>query len=291
MEFFLTDFISYLLSEKGLSSHTIEAYKRDIYHFKLLLQRQNINNWNQVTQQHIINFIALKKEQLYASASLARALIALKVFFRFLKKEDYIEHNIAQLLDTPKVWQLIPTILSPQEMLHLLAQPDVNTLQGARDRAIFELLYACGLRVSELCHLKIADVDDCYVRVKGKGSKERIVPLGSQALNAIDHYLTLRDQNSCKRSEYLFLSKKGGLLHRITVWKLIKHYAIKADIEKCIFPHTFRHSFATHLLNNGADLRLIQEMLGHANISSTDLYTHVATNELNAAFHACHPRR
>lgn len=286
----LEDFATYLLSEKGLSLNTLEAYRRDIQSFIDVLERKGIHHRQAVAPQHIIDFLSLKKSQDYAPASVSRALIALKVFFRFLKREGLITQNIALLLETPKVWQLIPDVLSVAEMELLLSQPDPSCAKGARDRAILEVLYASGLRVSELCKLKISDVNDTYVRIQGKGGKERIVPIGTQAILAVDRYLAFRDGVENERQDALFVGKFNRPIDRVTVWKLVKKYAEQAGIVKTIFPHTFRHTFATHLLDNGADLRVIQEMLGHASISSTDRYTHVSTSHLQDAFRAFHPR-
>lgn len=289
MKEYLLDFLKYLSSEKGASHNTIEAYQRDIDQFIKFLETQSIHLWSDVQQENLIAFLSLKQNQKFASSSICRALIAIKVFFRFLKREKLIDSNFTSLLDSPKIWQLVPDILSLEKMEKLLQQPDPETRIGARDRAILEVLYACGLRVSELCTLKLYDVDDTYVRVKGKGGKERIVPLGSKAIEAIDYYLNFRD---CKeRDDALFIGKKNLPLSRITVWKMVKYYAKKAQITKSISPHTFRHTFATHLLDNGADLRIIQELLGHASIGTTDRYTHISNSQLHTAFECFHPRK
>ena len=215
------------------------------------------------------------------------SLIAIKVFFRFLKREGIISQNITLLLATPKIWQLIPDVLSIEEMEQLLNQPDLSLVKGVRDRAILEVLYASGLRVSELCGLTIRDVDDEYMRIRGKGGKERLVPIGRKAISAIDRYLHFRDG---PLEETLFVGKGGQPIDRVTVWKMIKSYAVQAGISKSISPHTFRHSFATHLLDNGADLRVIQELLGHSSITSTDRYTHISCSHLQQAFEEFHPR-
>ncbi len=227
----------------------------------------------------------------YASSSIARALIALKVYFRFLKKEGVHQEDIGQLLDTPKLWQILPDVLSTEEIELFLSQPDLCTNQGIRDKAIIELLYATGIRVSELCNLSIYDVDDDQIRVFGKGSKERIVPVSSRALLHIDTYLgKVRCLHDSEKEKKLFLTLKGKPIDRTSVWKLVKVYAKKAGIVKNIFPHMMRHSFASHLLDGGADLRIIQEMLGHSHISSTDRYTHVSLSKLHERFKSLHPR-
>jgi integrase/recombinase XerD len=215
-------------------------------------------------------------------------LIAVKVFFRYLKREGMIPQDPTLHLDTPKLWQLIPEVLSCEEVERLLAAPDQESPVGARDRAILEVLYASGLRVSEVCSLNIQDLDDTTLRVKGKGGKERVVPIAEVAVKAVDDYLTrFRGE---QEEEALFLNERGKRMDRQLVWKQIKFYAKKAGIDKRISPHTLRHSFATHLLDNGADLRVIQEMLGHASIATTDRYTHVSQHHLKSAFDAFHPR-
>lgn len=287
----LNDFLIYLASEKGLSSNTIEAYKRDIVAFAKFLKKKADLSFTNTTEVQIVEFLGLLKKRGYATSSAARNLIALKVFFKFLKREGVIQNNAAHYLETPKLWQLIPEILTVAEVERLLLQPDENDPFGARDRAILEILYSSGLRVSELCSLKIHSIDETFVRIKGKGSKERVVPIGRKALQALDFYLIhYRDQLGSPNQETLFLNKKGNPINRTAVWKMIKEYGRQAGIVKNISPHTLRHSFATHLLEHGADLRVIQEMLGHANISSTDRYTHISYLKLKKSFHSFHPR-
>lgn len=289
----IQDFIVHLLSERGLSRHTGEAYQRDLTDFCMFLQVRQVGNWEQVQQQHWIDFLSQKQVQGYASASLCRALIALKVFFRFLKREGVVPRHPGIDLETPKLWQILPEVLTPEEINRLLGQADLKTWKGLRDRAILEVLYASGLRVSELCQLNLYDVNDEDVRIKGKGGKERLVPIGSHAIAAVDAYLGFRDlpQAASPQSCPLFISERGKRITRVAIWTMVKQYARQAGIKKNISPHTLRHSFATHLLDNGADLRIIQEMLGHANISSTDRYTHISRTHLHAAFEAFHPRR
>lgn len=287
----LKDFIIYLASERGLAANTMEAYERDTQAFFSFLKERFIQSWSQVETQHMIDFLAYKHQIKHASASLCRYLMAVKVLFRFLKREGVITENVTQHLETPRLWQCIPEILAPDEIDALFAQPPVQTPKGARDRAILEVLYASGLRVSELCQLKLYDLDDTYVRVQGKGGKERIVPIGEKAITAVDHYLAYRSLAKDDREEFLFVTKSNRALSRITVWGMIKQYAKQAGIKKNISPHTLRHSFATHLLENGADLRVIQEMLGHTSISSTDRYTQVSCRHLQEAFRAFHPRQ
>ncbi len=282
------EFLRYLRAERGLSSNTLEAYGRDVTTF---LQQIGQKAVGEIQRDDVITFLANLQSKNYASSSIARALIALKVFFRFLKRDKLHVQDVGQFLDTPKLWQLLPDVLSSTEIEALLTQPDCTTNQGMRDKAILELLYATGIRVSELCNLAIYDVDDDQVRVFGKGSKERIVPISTRAVVAIDVYLAkVRDQHDSEEQKKLFLSRTGKPLDRTSVWKFIKVYAKKAGITKNIFPHMMRHSFASHLLDGGADLRIIQEMLGHANISSTDRYTHVSLSRVHERFKNMHPR-
>ncbi len=288
----LDDFSTYIGSEKGLTPNTIAAYQRDISSFFNYLKQANITTIQDVKEQHLVDFMSTLKTQDYASSSVARHLISIKVLCRFLKREGELKFNFAFYLETPKIWQLIPEVLTYEEIEKLLEAPDTETLQGCRDKAILEVIYACGLRVSEVCQLKIYDVDDVYVRVMGKGRKERVVPIGAEAIRAIDHYLHhYRSQTDSEKVQTLFVSNRGKPLDRISIWKMIKAYAKKIGITKNISPHTLRHSFATHLLDNGADLRVIQEMLGHASISSTDRYTHISKAHMQQSFEAFHPRK
>ncbi len=282
------DFLSYIGSEKGLAKNTIAAYGRDLEVFCAVLGEKGIADFKSVGQQEIVDFLGLLKGKGQASSSMCRALVAIKVFFRFLKRERIIGKEETLYFDTPKLWQLIPEVLTCDEVNRLLQAPDPETFLGARDRAIFEVLYASGLRVSEVCGLNISDVDDAFVRVKGKGGKERVVPIAKKAVEAVDHFLgKFRTEG---KGDALFISARGARVDRMTVWKRVKLHAKKAGIVKEISPHTLRHSFATHLLENGADLRVIQEMLGHASIATTDRYTHISQKHLSEAFSAFHPR-
>lgn len=286
----VSEFLGYLRCERGLALNTLEAYGRDVSTFLQFASSKNID-LERIEKELVIQYLSLMQEEEYASSSMARSLIALKVFFRFLKREGKHKQDVGALLDTPKLWQTIPDVLSSTEVEHLLIQPDLTTKQGIRDKAILELLYATGIRVSELCGLSIYDVDDEEVRVFGKGSKERIVPISKRAVQHIDDYLAkVRHDHDSEKEKRLFLTLKGKPIDRTSVWKLIKGYAKKAGIQKNIFPHMMRHSFASHLLDGGADLRIIQEMLGHAHISSTDRYTHVSLARIHERFRSLHPR-
>lgn len=291
MEKLIEDFLSYLGAERGLSNNTIVAYRRDVRLFWDILQKGAISDVAQVDEKDLLFFLAQLQEKKYASSSVYRMMMALKVFFRFLKREKLLPPEKEFYLDTPRLWQLVPEILSIEEMQKLLSIPQTDHFLGARDKAILELLYASGLRVSELCSLSIHDVDDDFVHVKGKGGKERIVPIARKAIDAIDYYLLhFRKETSGEKEQPLFVTQKGKRIDRISVWNRVKFYAKKAEIVKNISPHTFRHSFATHLLENGADLRIIQELLGHSSIGTTDRYTHISQKHLHASFEAFHPR-
>jgi integrase/recombinase XerD len=281
------DFVDYIRSEKGLSQNTIEAYERDIRSFASFLP---LKNWKEVQPESILAFISFLKDRSFVSSSICRALVAVKVFLRFLKKEREISVDLGRYFDMPKFWQLVPEVLSFQEVEDLLSQPRANDFLGARDKAILELLYATGMRVSELCQLKINDLNDTFVKVRGKGKKERLIPVGKKAIAAVDHYLCEFRTLAGEENAPLFISRRGKQIDRISVWSRVKFYAKLAGVKKSISPHTLRHSFATHLLDNGADLRLIQDMLGHEDIGTTDRYTHVTGNRLKAAFKSFHPR-
>ncbi len=287
----LDDFLNYLKTEKGFSKHTIGAYRRDILLFIAFLEKEGIDSFSLVAMATFFSFIAKLKEKNYAVNTIARTLMGLKTFFRFLHREKIVAEDVAKTLEAPKLRQGLPTILSEEEVEILLAAPDKNTFVGARDRAILELLYASGLRVSELCSLDIYDVDDTFVRVKGKGNKERLVPLGKSALAAIDSFLLhFRSHYESDREKALFVTIKGKRIHRVEIWKQLKAYAKKMGIAKEISPHSLRHTFATHLLDHGAPIRVIQEMLGHSSINSTNRYCQVGQSQLAAAFQRFHPR-
>jgi integrase/recombinase XerD len=288
---FVNDFLAYLGSEKGLAQNTLISYRRDIEMFLSLLKECGVSSIDRVQEEDLIGFLSTLKSKNYAVSSMCRAIVAIKMLFRFLKREKIIEKDIAMHLDSPRMWQLIPEVLTVAEVEDLLRAPDMNSFLGARDQAILQVIYASGLRVSEVCSLNLQDVDDHIVRVRGKGGKERIVPIAKSAVDAVDHYLVhYRQYAGEEKTGPLFVSEKGKRIDRTLVWKRIKLYAKLAGIKKEISPHTLRHSFATHLLENGADLRIIQEMLGHSNISTTDRYTHISQRHLVEAFEAFHPR-
>lgn len=270
----VTDFLLHLAAEKGLAKQTLEAYGRDLKSFL-------------ASKLDVIAFLSHLREKGFSSSSICRTLVSIKLFYRFLKKEGVIAIDPTLHLEGPKVWQLIPEVMTPSEVDLLLKAPDTSHPLGIRDRAILLVLYASGLRVSELCHLNIHDIDDGMIRVYGKGGKERVVPIAKVAVDAIDLYLAKVRQEG---EGALFTTLKGKRLDRVTIWEKIKRYGKKAGITKSISPHTLRHAFATHLLENGADLRVIQEMLGHAHIGTTDRYTQISHKHLKEAFFRFHPK-
>jgi integrase/recombinase XerD len=283
----INDFLDYIRTEKGLSSNTIDAYSSDIH---LFADQLNVTDWKQVSGDWVLSFLGFLRESGYASSSICRMLVAVKVFFRFLKKEGELPVDLGRYFETPKMWQLVPEVLSIEEVDCLLQQPKAIDFVGARDQAILELLYATGMRVSEVCTLRICDVGDRFVKVRGKGKKERVVPVGRKAVESIDRYLSEFRMHVEEENAPLFVSRSGKQIDRIAIWTRIKIYSRAAGIAKEVSPHTLRHSFATHLLENGADLRLIQDMLGHEDIATTDRYTHITGARLKAAFKNFHPR-
>jgi integrase/recombinase XerD len=288
----LDQFMGQLKVEKGLARNTIEAYNHDLIGFFEFLSKRNLSATN-VKQEDLVSFIAEKRTHL-SSRSLARCLVSLRMFYRFLVSEGRIPNNPARLLGIPKLYQHLPHVLNRDEVEVLLAKPDQNTAMGRRDKAILELLYATGLRASELIGLRMTNInlEAGYIRTIGKGSKERIIPMGTKAIDSLKQYIAEGRASLLKKgtSSYLFLNSRGGRLTRQGLWKILKVYARKAGITKRVTPHTLRHSFATHLLEGGADLRSVQVMLGHADISTTQIYTHVARERLKEVHEKYHPR-
>ncbi len=289
-------FIEYLTVERGLAENTTVAYREDLTGFGRFLEERGVSDWNTVTHDTILDYLDAERDAGHSSATLARRLVAIKMLFRFLADEKKLARDITAVMDSPKLWRMLPDFLSVDEVDRFLnAFPaTVKEPLELRNRAIMELLYASGLRVSELVKLRLGAVDfeNEVVRVTGKGSKTRIVPVGKVALRTLKRYLNevrptlLRTPNTAE----VFLSHHGRPLDRARIWGLVKLAAERAGITKNIHPHTLRHSFASHLLANGADLRVIQEMLVHADISTTEIYTHVDRSRLTALHHKFHPR-
>lgn len=295
MQELVESFLNYLSVERSLSNNTITAYRRDLAKYVSCLEESGINSLSQSTRKDISDFMFRLKDNGLNASSIARNLAAIKVFYRFLVRERILKADPSSLLDSPRLWKRIPDALSYREVEDLLKGPSLRQTQGIRDRAILEVMYATGMRVSEAVNLKVTDanLDAGFARCIGKGSKERIVPLGKQAIAALRRYLEEARPKLLKKSStetILFLSRLGKRVSRQSFWKIIKAYARKARIKKNIRPHTLRHSFATHLLEGGADLRSVQEMLGHADISTTQIYTHIDKNRLKLIHKTYHPR-
>ncbi|HYM62992.1 MAG TPA: site-specific tyrosine recombinase XerD [Thermoanaerobaculia bacterium] len=289
---YLPIFLDYLAIEKGLARNSLSAYAIDLRHFGHYLADQKIELEN-VERLHVVRYFQSLRSAGISARSVARALAALRGLFRFLVAERHLRHDPTENLENPKIWSTLPKTLQPFEVEALLAAPERDTPEGLRDRAMLELLYATGLRVSELIRVRAADLvlDAGFLRTLGKGSKERIVPFGDAARDAIlvyiDHGRPALDKKS---DEHLFLTNRGRPMTRQTFWMKIVKYARTAGIGSHISPHVLRHSFATHLLENGADLRSVQMMLGHSDISTTQIYTHVSRARLQKLYETYHPR-
>lgn len=288
----LSSWCSSLLTERGLSPKTVISYQQDLDNFFLFEQELNIDDINKIDEQNIFLYMSWQRSRGNTSRTIARRLSALRTFFTYAQEEIGIKNNPATLLDTPKITKYLPEVLSLSEIESILAQPNLQKKQGCRDRCILELLYAAGLRVSEVCELKITNLDLTrgIITIFGKGSKERMVPIHQLAIKILDEYLTSYRKEFKPKNNFVFVNKNGQCLTRQYIWKMIKEYTLKANIKKTVSPHTFRHSFATHLLEGGADLRTVQVLLGHSDISATEIYTHVQATRLKELHQKFHPR-
>ncbi|HIZ95471.1 MAG TPA: site-specific tyrosine recombinase XerD [Candidatus Ligilactobacillus excrementavium] len=288
------NYLHFLTVERGLSANTVTSYRNDLDQFVKYLKSQNFDKFSEVTRQDITAYLQEETAQKKANSSIVRSVTSLRRFFSYLIHEKKITTDPMSLIDTPKQEKHLPEVLSRHEVEQLLETPNVGEPLGLRDRAILELMYATGLRVSEVINLKLADLHLPVGLLKtiGKGQKERIVPIGDTAAYWINEYLEhgriklLKE----KRSDFLFLNFHGNQLTRQGIWKNLKIQVQKAGITKNITPHTLRHSFATHILENGADLRIVQELLGHADISTTQIYTHLSKRRLSEIYDKTHPR-
>jgi integrase/recombinase XerD len=294
MESLIQEFIDYLGHEKGLATNTLESYSRDLKQYYGFLSGDSAASLANASQSTIVAYLMYLRKQGKATATIARRLAALKAFYQFLVKENYVVQDPTDELSSPKLERKLPKVLTVEEVERLLSQPDVTNPVGKRDKAMLELLYATGIRVSELVNLNVSDMDirEGFVRCMGKGSKERVVPMGEIAVGALKAYL---DNSRLKiiadpKEKAVFVNHHGKRLTRQGFWKIVKKYGAQAQIRKEITPHTLRHSFATHLLENGADIRSVQEMLGHADISTTQIYTHVTKDRLKDVYAKSHPR-
>lgn len=294
MQEVVEEYLRFIQLEKGLSQNTVAAYRRDLNHYLSYLGNQKISNLDFIDRQNVQQWFGVLHDEGLSTKSIARFTSTIRSFHQFALREKYTSKDPTVLIETPKYERKLPDVLSIEEIDHLLTTPDISKNNGYRDRTMLELLYATGMRVSELISVEIEDVNLImgFVKVFGKGNKERIVPLGDTVIDFLKHYIeTVRPQLLKQHVTHtLFLNMHGKPLSRQGIWKIIKQTGEKAAIQKRLTPHTLRHSFATHLLENGADLRAVQEMLGHSDISTTQLYTHVSKAQIRKMYQAFHPR-
>ena len=295
MKDLIQEFSDYLRVEKRNSPHTVSAYRRDLSRFSAEFAGQKVDS---VTTANIRDFLISLREQGLSPASVARSLSSIKSFFKYLCQDKQFQDNPAEILETPKRWRKLPDVLSSEDVDNLLKSPDLESVLGLRDKAMLEILYASGLRVSELINLQVSQLDMQvgYLRTLGKGSKERIVPIGAMAKRAVENYILnsrpalVSSRKDGGKPEELFLTRRGRGMTRQGFWKLLKGYVTQANIRASVSPHTLRHAFATHLLERGADLRSVQQMLGHSDISTTQIYTHILGKRMLEIHQQFHPR-
>ncbi len=294
MKELVESFLNYLLVECGLSENTIVSYKKDLQTFIAFLSSKGISDFHSVRPDVITGFIISEKQRGLAINSITRALVSIRMLYKFLVSEGKLQKNPLTSIDSPKLWKKLPEVIPPYKIDSLLLIPHREKKLGIRNKAILELLYATGARVSEVAalHMDWINLEYGYIKCRGKGSKERIVPIGAKAIEAVRDYINFARPKikNYHNSTYVFLSKAGKPLRRENIWSIVRNCALKAGIREHISPHTLRHSFATHLLENGADLRSVQEMLGHVNISTTQIYTHVSKQHLKIIHQQFHPR-
>lgn len=290
----IAEFQNYLAAERGLATNTVMSYGRDLRKLGRYLKTIRVSSVEKVTRGNVIDYLISEKRKGIASNSVARNLIAIKMFFRFLVAEGVLQDDVTELIESPKLWRILPETLTVEEVERVLSLPDMSTVEGIRDRAMLEMLYATGMRISELASVRLDDYNPRTGTVicHGKGSRERIIPVGRQAIASASLYLKESRPRFLKGSEspYLYVTRLKSKFSRPGLWKMIHGYVRKLAPGKKVTPHTFRHSFATHLLANGADLRIIQAMLGHADIATTQLYTHVDKERLKSIHRKYHPR-
>ena len=293
MEGVIHAFLSYLRVEKGVSMNTHDAYRRDVEKFQEFTAKRRLR-LEGATRDTIVDFLRSLYDRKLDSRSVARHLVTLRQFFRFALIEGFVTEDPTETVESPRFRMGLPMFLSVEEVDRLLAAPDSGTIVGLRDKAMIEVMYSAGLRVSELCGLRLSDIhfDSGYVRCLGKGNKERLVPIGRQALEIVQRYLRDSRPKLAREDspELLFLNRHGGSCSRHSFWKTVSDCGKKAGLRKKLKPHMLRHSFATHLLDRGADLRAVQMMLGHTDIATTQIYTHVVEERLKQVYRAHHPR-
>ena len=290
----IKEFKSYLRIERSLSDNTIDSYLRDIQKLANFSEEKDLNEL-QITKTEVKEFISEINKEGISARSQSRIISGIKAFYKYLILEDYLKVNPTELIESPKIGMKLPDTLSIEEIDSLISAIDLSHPQGERNRAILEVLYSCGLRVSELTNLKLSNIrfKEGYVKVVGKGNKERFAPIGSSAIKFLNIYLKeIRNHQEIKKGseDIVFLNRRGNKLTRVMIFTIIKQLAEKIGMKKKISPHTFRHSFATHLIEGGADLRAIQEMLGHESITTTEIYTHLDREYLREAIMQFHPR-
>jgi len=293
MKNLIEQFLNYLSIEKGVSFNTKLSYKTDLEQFVDFIEAKGIRDIKNVTYEIILEFIFHLRRIGVKPRSLARKITSIRMFFKYLVIDRIIEKNPALLLETPKLDKNLPKYLTIEEIDNLISAINLSKPEEYRNKAIIELIYSAGLRVSELINLKLSDINlsEGFIKISGKGEKERIVPIGRQAINLLREYIEKARLHFDKKNiDYLFLNFRGEKLTRVSIWKIIKFYSIKAGIKKDISPHTLRHTFATHLLNNGSDLRTVQELLGHSSISTTQIYTHLNYEKIKKFHSQFHPR-
>ncbi len=288
------DFKRYLLLERGLAENSIEAYQNDVLKLQHYCELHEITI-PQITTKELQNFLLWINEFSISTYSQARILSGIKTFFKFLQIEYDYQTNPAELIEAPRITRKLPSVLSIEEIDRLIAAIDLSSPEGMRNKAILEVLYGCGLRVSELCNLKRSNLflDVEFIKVEGKGNKERLIPIGQQAIQYLKIYLNeVRVHSPVKagHEDYVFLNRRGAALSRVMIYIIIKDLATKINLQKEISPHTFRHSFASHLVEGGADLRAVQDMLGHESITTTEIYTHIDKDYLQSVITQYHPR-
>lgn len=289
----LQNFQEYLTVEKGLSDNSVHSYGYDLNKFAVFLGKEHID-FLEVKANDIMRFLAEEKKRKISSKTLAREVVAIRQFYKFLKDENKLNFNPTEKIETPEVSRTIPDYLTQEEIDELFLTIKEDNIYELRDKCIFELLYSSGLRISEACSLKVTDLDldGMSIVVEGKGGRQRLVPFGEKSLDILNKYLTKSRPEILKKRtcEYLFVSKKGSFINRKSVWRLLNHYIERTGIKKKVTPHTLRHSFATHLIENHADLKAVQELLGHIDISTTQIYTHMANKTLKEIHKNYHPR-
>ncbi len=289
----IKNFIRYYRIEKNASPHTCTSYAFDLKRFSEYLEKHSLA-LSDLNREKIVDYFLSMRETDYAPTTIYRNYASLKEFFAFCVSEDVLKESPMALMDSPKRWQSLPGVLTEQQITTLLDSINKKTEKGIRDNALIEMMYASGMRVSEAVNARLNDIvwDYMVIRIRGKGNKERLVPFGKYAAEAIKNYIPVRKIHVGAKTDegFIFLNQRGGKISRSGIWRILKEYYLKIGADDA-HPHTLRHSFATHMLNNGADIRYVQEMLGHSDISTTQIYTHITSDELKAAYYKFHPRK